>query len=141
MSESRLGFGNVRLLILSLVIAVLSFLVGIFFPNPLIGSCFILVTGLSLFGAGIMFFFILMQYYSESGGTPTKESQTEKTTPERDEAKIGTTDSSKQRKDKPGILQKLFKREKTCNECGTKLEYREDYQSYYCPNCRTYKSE
>jgi len=32
-----------------------------------------------------------------------------------------------------------FDKKKRCSECGTELEYREEYQSHYCPKCRTYK--
>lgn len=40
-----------------------------------------------------------------------------------------------------GLLSRLnpFGGKKKCNDCGTELEYREEYQSYYCPECRTYK--
>ncbi|MGM0509839.1 MAG: hypothetical protein ACQESD_01755 [Thermoplasmatota archaeon] len=33
----------------------------------------------------------------------------------------------------------FFKKEKVCQECGTELVYREAYDSYYCPECRTYR--
>ncbi len=36
-------------------------------------------------------------------------------------------------------LEKLFSKEKSCEECGVELEYREDFDSYYCPECHTYK--
>ncbi len=30
-------------------------------------------------------------------------------------------------------------KEKTCDECGSELVYKEDYDSYYCPECHEYK--
>lgn len=36
-------------------------------------------------------------------------------------------------------LDRLFSKEKKCDECGVELEYREDFDSYYCPECHTYK--
>jgi len=49
--------------------------------------------------------------------------------------------SKKSSKEKEGLLSRLnlVSGKKKCNECGTELEYREEYQSHYCPKCRTYK--
>lgn len=43
------------------------------------------------------------------------------------------------KKDTRSFLDKLLDRKKVCEECGTELEYRDAYESYYCPNCRTFK--
>ena len=46
--------------------------------------------------------------------------------------------SSKTEK-KGSFFERIFKKEKVCEDCGTELEYREEYESYYCPECHTYK--
>lgn len=33
----------------------------------------------------------------------------------------------------------FFRKGKVCEGCGTELEYREEYESWYCPECRDYK--
>ncbi len=50
-------------------------------------------------------------------------------------------DTKKPIEEKKGLLSRLnpFDGKEKCNECGTELEYREEYQSHYCPKCRTYK--
>jgi len=44
-------------------------------------------------------------------------------------------------REKESLLSRLnpLSRKEKCKECGTELEYREEYQSHYCPKCRTYK--
>lgn len=49
--------------------------------------------------------------------------------------------SRKSSREKENLFSRLnpFSGKKKCNECGAELEYKEEYQSYYCPECRTYK--
>lgn len=37
------------------------------------------------------------------------------------------------------IFPKIFSKKKVCQECGTELVYRKAYDSWYCPECHTYK--
>ncbi|MFP4051296.1 MAG: hypothetical protein ACLFVB_06100 [Thermoplasmata archaeon] len=41
-------------------------------------------------------------------------------------------------KKKYSLLDKI-KGKKTCDNCGTELEYKESFDSYYCPECHEYK--
>ncbi len=34
---------------------------------------------------------------------------------------------------------RFFNKKKVCQECGTELIYRDAYDSWYCPECHTYK--
>ncbi len=47
--------------------------------------------------------------------------------------------SSKNKSKRGFSLKSLFGKKKTCEECGTELVYKEDFESYYCPNCHSYK--
>ena len=42
------------------------------------------------------------------------------------------------KKKKSSFLDKL-KGKKTCDNCGAELEYKEEMDSYYCPECHEYK--
>ena len=55
------------------------------------------------------------------------------------EKDIDYTQVSKKSRSKTSFLDKLLKKKKVCDECGTELEYREAYDSWYCPECHTYK--
>ena len=36
-------------------------------------------------------------------------------------------------------IKRLFRKKKVCDDCGTELIYKEDYDSWYCPECHQYK--
>lgn len=48
-------------------------------------------------------------------------------------------DYTSKKQEKITFIDKLLKKKKTCDECGSELEYREAYDSWYCPECHTYK--
>jgi len=80
---------------------------------------------------------------SESEKSP-KTTQSEGLKPDKMKVKTNGSkvpDSKKPSRQKESLLPKLnlFSRKKKCNECGTELEYREEYHSHYCPKCHTYK--
>ena len=60
----------------------------------------------------------------------------EKTVNEETKGKVNLGKEGKRKKS--SFLDKL-KRKKTCDNCGTELEYREEVESYYCPECHEYK--
>ncbi len=74
-----------------------------------------------------------------SDATPSDESSSDKVKVETDAPTV--SDSREPSREKKSLLSKLdiFSGKKKCSECGTELEYRDEYQSHYCPKCRTYK--
>lgn len=86
----------------------------------------------------------------KSGSMSSEKEKSSKTSSsgelESDNVKVKTdsstaSDTRKHSKEKESLLSRLnpFSRKEKCNECGTELEYREEYLSQYCPKCRTYK--
>lgn len=51
---------------------------------------------------------------------------------------FGTKGEKEEDKGPFSIFTNIFSK-KTCEKCGTELEYREEMESYYCPECRDYK--
>ncbi|MEF8832424.1 MAG: hypothetical protein V5A66_02765 [Candidatus Thermoplasmatota archaeon] len=75
----------------------------------------------------------------ESGETPSEGVKSDKVRVKTDSPKA--YNSGKSTEEETNLFSKVnpFSGKKKCNECGTELEYKEEYQSYYCPKCRTYK--
>ncbi len=86
---------------------------------------------------GILMFFFLTQLLLPGSGSMMSEEERIDSKPQ------GTADSTTPTQKKENFLSNLnlFGGKKRCNECGTELEYREEYQSHYCPQCRTYKGQ
>ncbi|MEF8874389.1 MAG: hypothetical protein V5A88_06940 [Candidatus Thermoplasmatota archaeon] len=84
------------------------------------------------------FFFFLKIMEPEPGAMISdEEKQVSKREKKRKgEVSVSKADTSGSQR---GFFGNLFKKEKVCDECGTELEYREEFKSYYCPECHTYK--
>ncbi len=86
-------------------------------------------------GTGIVFLFFFTQLLLPGSGAMMSEAEID--------SRYSTSDPNVRSKKKENFLSSLnlFGGKKRCNECGTELEYREVYQSYYCSECRTYKRQ
>jgi len=85
---------------------------------------------------GLLFLFFFTQLLLPGSGSMMSEEDMESRSK-------GAADPIVRSQKKENFLSSLnlFGGKKRCNECGTELEYREEYQSYYCPKCRTYKRQ
>ncbi len=114
--------------------------------------CFLFIL---ILGMGIMAIYYIPQIISyllepKSGSMKSEKNESSKVSPSEkpnsEKVRVKTdsrtgNDSKKTSKEKESLFSKIniLGGKKKCNECGTTLEYREEYQSYYCPKCRTYK--
>ncbi len=71
--------------------------------------------------------------------SPSKDIDSEKMKGRTNSSSAYLSEKTSREKESPFTKLNPFSRKEKCNECGTELEYREDYQSHYCPKCRTYK--
>ncbi len=90
--------------------------------------------------------FVAEQLLPESGSMMSDEKKVTSEATEKSSEKIQKTEVDKtavSTRRSEGFFSRMnfFSQEKKCDECGTELEYREDYQSYYCSVCHTYKRE
>jgi len=110
-------------------------LMGVYFESSFVNSCFISLIMASL----IVYIFIWSRGSKHKDKREKKEVEDDKTEvniDEIDKEKVEVSKGSK--KKKTSILDKL-KGKKTCDNCGAELEYKEEFDSYYCPECHEYK--
>jgi len=83
-------------------------------------------------------FFFFLEMMDPSAGTmmTDEEKQKEGTKKRKVKASINRTGTPRKKK---GVFGDLFKKKKRCDECGRELVYRKEFESYYCPECHTYK--
>ncbi|MFP4001142.1 MAG: hypothetical protein ACLFSM_07845 [Thermoplasmata archaeon] len=137
MVSSILKDGSGKVFLVFLTVTIVSGLIVVFFlEGTRYNICFMYLFALSFAVTGVTFVFVLFNLISSSSGSWTESEKSERTSAEVDVKRRGKDVSTGEEK---GFFQKIFKSKKTCPECGKELEYREEYQSYYCTHCRTYR--
>lgn len=88
-----------------------------------------------------MFLYYFISFQNKKGEYTKKQREKRKQAKVKEEEfkSSGTDFAKKKRKKNLSFIERLLGKKKTCDECGTELEYREAYDSYYCPECHTYK--
>ena len=129
-----LGIIIVILVTIALFFPVFIFM-GVYFESSFLNSCFI-----SFVIAVVIFYVFIWSRGSIQKGKREKEKVEEgKKEVSVDDIGQKKVEIGKQsRKKKTSLLEK-FKGKKTCNNCGAELEYKENFDSYYCPECHEYK--
>lgn len=117
---------------------------------PLLCFSFLIIIGIGVIAIYFVPKVISFLFIPKSGSMkPDSEEEQEKPTVEgrkSDKIRVKTDSpkasaSGKSSREEANLFSKVnpFSGKKKCNDCGTELEYKEEYQSYYCPKCRTYK--
>ena len=108
-------------------------LMDVYFKAYFLQSCFI-----SFIIAFVIFYIFIWSRGSKQKGKREKvEDKKEGTSVEEiDKKKVELGKGS--RASKTSLFDKI-KGKKTCDTCGTELVYKEEMDSYYCPECHEYK--
>ena len=134
--EKHTGFWVIIFLVTTLVLFFLIYsLFTTFFEPAIFQSCLLSVVG----GFVLVYLFLLTsdyvfteeeekQAYGESSSSSNVNEKKKK------EVNLGKED----RERKQSFLDKI-RGKKTCENCGTELVYKEEMNSYYCPECQDYK--
>lgn len=48
-------------------------------------------------------------------------------------------DKKNKRHENVSFLDRILNKKRACDDCGSELVYKKSYDSYYCPECRTFK--
>lgn len=96
--------------------------------------------GLIIFLAGLVAIFYLFSKYSESSSSykDKKRVKTDDNVGRYSSDDIGFEEEKTTGKD-VSFFDKILGKKKICDECGSELIYKKNYDSYYCPECRTFK--
>lgn len=112
-----------------------------FFEPALFQSCLLSVIG----GFVLIYLFILTSDYifTEEDEEPVFEessssSDIDKKVSQEEVARKDVDIGKEESKKKSSFLDKI-RGKKTCENCGTELIYKEEMDSYYCPECHEYK--
>lgn len=138
-----------RTFLFFLVLTVFVFILYYFLPLDMVISLVLIYVGLFLFAiTALLFLFFVFELISH--GIPPILKRERKEDTDKEEKKRVSGDrhgaasySQSTSPKKESFFSRLnpFGGKDKCNDCGTELEYREEYHSYYCPKCRTYKGE
>jgi len=98
--------------------------------------------GFIIFLAGLVAVFYLFFKYSESS-SPYEDKKRVEIEEEDEDRTYSSADIDYEQKKKNGkkvsFFDKVLGKKKVCDECGSELVYKKNYESYYCPDCRTFK--
>ncbi len=120
----------------------LSYIISqISYPFLIIQGALILCCGVLIFATILLIIFYLLFKYSSSS-KPYERKESSETYQQRDTERYKEADIDFEQKKKESdvsFMDKILRRKKTCEDCGSELMYKESYDSYYCPECRTFK--
>ncbi len=125
------------------MISLFLIMIGLFFPIYIIVRVYFghsLVN--SAFATVIVSFLIFELFLTPRSSKDKRKESTknsEDTTAYSRDEKIEKKVNIGKEDQKKGSFLDTFKRKKTCDTCGTELEYKEEVGSYYCPECHEYK--
>ena len=101
----------------------------------------VLCCGVLIFVIVLLIMFYALFKYSTSS-KPYDRKEEPETYQEREAKRYKEADIDFEQKKKESdvsFMDKVLRRKKTCEDCGSELMYKESYDSYYCPECRTFK--
>ncbi|MFW6038310.1 MAG: hypothetical protein ACOC89_02075 [Candidatus Saliniplasma sp.] len=107
-----------------------------------------LCCGFVFFTIALIAIFYAFYKYSESSGSYKEDHRTKtkdriETDGQGDDDRYSSSsyefDEEKHTGKKVSFLDKILGKKKVCDECGSELIYKKSYDSYYCPECRTFK--
>lgn len=140
--ERSVGFWIVTFLMVTIVLFFGIFRLGqMFFGEFIFQSCL-----LSVIGGFVLIYIMLMVSESISHGEKEGEPFGSSSETREKKDKVSSEEVTKEKvhvgkesgKEKSSLLDKI-KGKKTCENCGSELEYKESFDSYYCPECHEYK--
>ncbi len=140
MDDDRSIFLEVFVIIfLTIILFFPTFIImDMYFEALFLRSCFISF----VFAVVIFYIFIWSRGSKQKVERETEKVETQKEKASAEEVSVDGIDKvevgDEREKGKKSILDKI-KGKKTCDMCGTELVYKEEMDSYYCPECHEYK--
>ncbi len=136
-----------KVFLLFLTLTVISLTITVILPSKSFLNFYLINSTIILGGVtGILFIYTVFTLLLPGSGTmmseeDKKDSMSDVAKEEMNRSKIDPDQLGKTSQNKRSLLSKIipFGGKNRCSECGSELEYKEETESYYCPQCRTYK--